>query len=152
MKNLEAFFINARNQLKLFDKGTPEYFEEVKKISKIVRNKILKYVMIRRTRNDVKEYFKKDIEKQKVQETKEIKFTPNIGDNDYSVKMRSAKRFLEEGNKVKFTLRFRGREMSYVDLGMEVLRRAKSELEDVAKVDQEPKMDGRQMAMMMSPK
>ncbi|MBQ9739248.1 MAG: translation initiation factor IF-3 [Alphaproteobacteria bacterium] len=90
--------------------------------------------------------------KQKVQETKEIKFTPNIGDNDYSVKMRSAKRFLEEGNKVKFTLRFRGREMSYVDLGMEVLRRAKSELEDVAKVDQEPKMDGRQMAMMMSPK
>ena len=64
MKNLEAFFINARNQLKLLDKGTPEYFEEVKKISKIVRNKILKYVMIRRTRNDVKEYFKKDIEKQ----------------------------------------------------------------------------------------
>lgn len=90
--------------------------------------------------------------KQKVQETKEIKFTPNIGDNDYFVKMRSAKRFLEEGNKVKFTLRFRGREMSYVDLGMEVLRRAKTELEDIAKVDQEPKMDGRQMAMMMSPK
>ena len=90
--------------------------------------------------------------KQKVQETKEIKFTPNIGDNDYSVKMRSAKRFLEEGNKVKFTLRFRGREMSYVDLGMEVLRRAKTELEDIAKVDQEPKMDGRQMAMMLSPK
>ena len=90
--------------------------------------------------------------KQKIVEVKEIKFTPNIGDNDYSVKMRSAKRFLEEGNKVKFTLRFRGREMSYVDLGMEVLRRAKAELEDVAKVDQEPKMDGRQMAMMMSPK
>ena len=66
--------------------------------------------------------------------------------------MRSAKRFLEEGNKVKFTLRFRGREMSYVDLGMEVLRRAKTELEDIAKVDQEPKMDGRQMAMMLSPK
>ena len=64
MKNLEAFFVNARNQLKLLDKGTPEYFEAVKNISKIVRNKILKYVMIRRTRNDVKEYFKKDIEKQ----------------------------------------------------------------------------------------
>lgn len=90
--------------------------------------------------------------KQKVQETKEIKFTPNIGDNDYTVKMRSARRFLEDGNKVKFTLRFRGREMSYVDLGMEVLRRAKTELEDIAKVDQEPKMDGRQMTMMTSPK
>lgn len=90
--------------------------------------------------------------KQKVQETKEIKFTPNIGENDYMVKMRSAKRFLEEGNKVKFTLRFRGREMSYIDSGMEVLRRAKAELADIAKVDQEPKLDGRQMAMMVSPK
>ena len=90
--------------------------------------------------------------KQKVQETKEIKFTPNIGENDYMVKMRSAKRFLEEGNKVKFTLRFRGREMSYIDTGMEVLRRAKTELADIAKVDQEPKLDGRQMAMMVSPK
>lgn len=90
--------------------------------------------------------------KQKVVETKEIKFTPNIGDNDYDVKMRNAKRFLEEGNKVKFTLRFRGREMSYVDLGMEVLRRAETDLEEIAKVEQKPKMDGRQMAMLVSPK
>lgn len=64
MKNLEAFFISARNTLKNLDKGTPEYFEEVKKISKVVRDKILKYIMIRRTRNDVKQYFKADIEKQ----------------------------------------------------------------------------------------
>ncbi len=90
--------------------------------------------------------------KQKTIETKEIKFTPNIGDNDYEVKMRNAKRFLQEGNKVKFTLRFRGREMSYVDLGMEVLRRAQSDLEELAKVEQAPKMDGRQMAMLVSPK
>lgn len=90
--------------------------------------------------------------KQKIQETKEIKFTPNIGENDYMVKMRAAKRFLEEGNKVKFTLRFRGREMSYIDLGTEVLNRAKTELSDLAKVDQEPRLDGRQMAMTVSPK
>lgn len=90
--------------------------------------------------------------KQKVQETKEIKFTPNIGDNDYMVKMRACRRFLEEGDKVKFTLRFRGREMSYIDLGMGVLRRAKTDLEEVAKVEQEPKMEGRQMFMLVSPK
>lgn len=90
--------------------------------------------------------------KQKVQETKEIKFTPNIGDNDYMVKMRAAKKFLEEGDKVKFTLRFRGREMSYIDLGMEVLRRAKTDLQEVAKIEQEPKMEGRQMLMLVSPK
>ncbi len=89
--------------------------------------------------------------KQKTVEIKEIKFTPNIGDNDYGVKMRSAKRFLEEGNKVKFTLRFRGREMSYIDLGAEVLNRAKTDLADLAKVEQEPKLDGRQMAMIVAP-
>ena len=66
--------------------------------------------------------------------------------------MRNAKRFLQEGNKVKFTLRFRGREMSYVDLGMEVLRRAQGDLEELAKVEQAPKMDGRQMAMLVAPK
>ena len=64
MKNLEAFFVSARNTLKNIDKGTPEYLEEVKKISKVVRDRILKYIMVRRTRNDVKQYFKEDIEKQ----------------------------------------------------------------------------------------
>jgi len=89
--------------------------------------------------------------KQKVVETKEIKFTPNIGDNDYGVKMRSARRFLEEGNKVKFTLKFRGREMSYIDLGAAVLERAKTDLAEVAKVEQAPKMDGRQMTLVVAP-
>ena len=65
--------------------------------------------------------------------------------------MRAAKRFLESGNKVKFTLRFRGREMSYVDLGTEVLKRAISDLEGVGKVESEPKLEGRQMGMMMAP-
>ena len=90
--------------------------------------------------------------KQKVQETKEIKFTPNIGDNDYQVKMRNAKKFLAEGNKVKFTLRFRGREMSYQDLGEAVLKRAAEDVADIAKVEQAPKLDGRNMGMMVAPK
>ena len=89
--------------------------------------------------------------KQKVIEIKEIKLTPNIGDNDYMVKMRSAKRFLEEGNKVKFNLRFRGREMSYIDLGAAVLARAKTDLAELAKVEQEPKLDGRQMTLVVAP-
>lgn len=89
--------------------------------------------------------------KQKVIEIKEIKFTPNIGDNDYSVKMRSAKRFLADGNKVKFTLRFRGREMSYIDLGMEVLKRAQTDLAELGRVEQEPKLEGRQMGMLIAP-
>ncbi len=89
--------------------------------------------------------------KQKTVEVKEIKFTSNIGENDYLVKMRAAKRFLESGNKVKFTLRFRGREMSYIDLGTEVLKRAISDLEGVGKVESEPKLEGRQMGMMMAP-
>lgn len=89
--------------------------------------------------------------KQKIVEIKEIKFTPNIGDNDYAVKMKAAKRFLQEGNKVKFTLRFRGREMSYIDLGMEVLRRAQSDLEDIAKIESAPKLEGRQMGMVVAP-
>lgn len=90
--------------------------------------------------------------KQKTVEVKEIKFTSNIGENDYLVKIRAAKRFLESGNKVKFTLRFRGREMSYIELGTEVLKRAISDLEPVGKVEAEPKLEGRQMGMMMAPK
>ena len=89
--------------------------------------------------------------KQKVVEIKEIKLTPNIGDNDYAVKMRAARRFLEDGNKVKFNLRFRGREMSYIDLGAAVLERAKTDLAEIAKVEQEPKLDGRQMALVVAP-
>ena len=89
--------------------------------------------------------------KQKVVEIKEIKMTSNIGDNDYGVKLRAARRFLEDGNKVKFNLRFRGREMSYVDLGAAVLNRAKTDLSDIAKAEQEPKLDGRQMTLVLAP-
>ena len=89
--------------------------------------------------------------KQKVQETKEIKFTPNIGDNDYGFKMRNAKKFLAEGNKVKFTIRFRGREMSYQDLGAEVLNRAAQDVSDIAKTEGQPKLEGRNMSLMVAP-
>ncbi len=88
---------------------------------------------------------------QKVVDIKEIKLTSNIGDNDYGVKLRAARRFLEGGDKVKFNLRFRGREMSYIDLGAAVLERAKTDLSDIGKVEQEPRLDGRQMSMMVAP-
>lgn len=90
--------------------------------------------------------------KQKVIEVKEIKLRPNIDDNDYDVKMRAAKRFLEEGDKVKVTMRFRGREMAHQDLGMNVLMRVRDELEELAKIEQMPKLEGRQMIMVMAPR
>lgn len=90
--------------------------------------------------------------KQKIIEVKEIKLRPNIDDNDYDVKMRSARRFLEEGDKVKVTLRFRGREMAHQDLGMNVLVRVRDELEALAKVEQMPKLEGRQMVMVLTPR
>ncbi|MDX1711786.1 MAG: translation initiation factor IF-3 [Rhodovibrionaceae bacterium] len=90
--------------------------------------------------------------KQKTIEVKEIKMRPNIDQHDYDVKMRSIHRFLEEGDKVKVTLRFRGREMAHQDLGLKVLERVREEVADMAKVEQHPKMEGRQMVMVMAPR
>jgi translation initiation factor IF-3 len=90
--------------------------------------------------------------KQKVIEVKEIKLRPGIDDNDYGVKMRAMRKFLEEGDKVKVTLRFRGREMAHQDLGMKVLDRVREELDDLGKVEQFPKMEGRQMVMVIAPR
>jgi translation initiation factor IF-3 len=90
--------------------------------------------------------------KQKVIEVKEIKLRPNIDDNDYDVKMRSARRFLDEGDKVKVTMRFRGREMAHQDLGMNVLVKVRDELQELAKVEQMPRLEGRQMIMVLAPK
>ncbi len=89
--------------------------------------------------------------KQKVIEIKEIKVRPTIEEHDYQVKLRAARGFLEEGNKVKMTLRFRGREMSHQDLGMKVLTRMQNDLSDIGKVEQSPKMEGRQVMMVMGP-
>jgi translation initiation factor IF-3 len=90
--------------------------------------------------------------KQKTIEIKEIKIRPNIDQHDYDVKMRSMTRFLTEGDKVKVTLRFRGREMAHQDLGLKVLERVREDLQDLSKVEQFPKMEGRQMTMVISPK
>jgi translation initiation factor IF-3 len=90
--------------------------------------------------------------KQKVIDIKEIKLRPNIDDNDYNVKMRNARRFIEEGDKVKVTMRFRGREMAHQEIGMNVLVRVRDELDPMAKVEQMPKMEGRQMIMVLAPK
>jgi translation initiation factor IF-3 len=88
--------------------------------------------------------------KQKVIEVKEIKIRPTIEEHDYQVKYKNARRFLEDGNKVKVTLRLRGREMAHRDIAMEVLTRMKEELADISKVDLEPKMEGRQVIMVLS--
>jgi len=90
--------------------------------------------------------------KQKVIEVKEIKMRPGIDDHDYDVKMRSIVRFIEEGDKVKVTLRFRGREMAHQNLGMKVLEKVRDQVEELAKVEQFPKMEGRLMTMVIAPR
>jgi translation initiation factor IF-3 len=90
--------------------------------------------------------------KQKVVEIKEIKVRPNIDDHDYEVKMRAARSFIEEGDKVKVTLRFRGREMAHQDLGAKVLERIRTELGDTVKVESMPRLENRQMIMVLAPK
>jgi translation initiation factor IF-3 len=90
--------------------------------------------------------------KQKVIEIKEIKVRPNIDENDYQVKMRAMKSFIEEGDKVKVTLRFRGREMAHQDIGVRVLERIRQEMDPTSKVEQMPRMENRQMVMVLSPR
>ena len=89
---------------------------------------------------------------QKTQEIKEIKMRPNIDDHDYDVKMRKINEFIGEGDKVKCTLRFRGRELAHGQLGMLVLQRVQADTAEIAKVEQFPRMEGRQMLMVLAPK
>ncbi len=90
--------------------------------------------------------------KQKVVEIKEIKVRPNIDENDYQVKMRAMRTFIEEGDKVKVTLRFRGREMAHQEIGIKVLERIRGEMDATTKVEQMPRMENRQMIMVLAPK
>ena len=90
--------------------------------------------------------------RQKVVEIKEIKLRPNIDKHDYEVKQRAMTRFFEEGDKVKVTLRFRGRELAHPELGMKLLQQVKADFEPVAKVEYEPRMEGRQMIMILAPR
>ena len=89
---------------------------------------------------------------QKTQEIKEIKMRPNIDDHDYDVKMRNVNKFIEHGDKVKVTLRFRGREMAHQELGMNLLRRVQDDVAETAKVEAFPRLEGRQMLMVLAPK
>ena len=89
---------------------------------------------------------------QKTQEIKEIKMRPNIDVHDYDVKMRSVRKFIEEGDKVKMTLRFRGREMAHQELGMNLLKRVQDDTAELAKIEAYPRLEGRQMLMVLAPK
>ncbi|EJF91942.1 translation initiation factor IF-3 [Bartonella melophagi K-2C] len=90
--------------------------------------------------------------KQKTIEVKEIKMRPNVDVHDYEVKLKAVHRFIDHGNKVKITLRFRGREMAHQDLGMKLLQRVKEDTREIAKIESEPKLEGRQMMMVIAPK
>jgi len=90
--------------------------------------------------------------KQKTIDVKEIKMRPNIDTHDYDVKMRNIRKFFDQGDKVKVTLRFRGREMAHQELGVKLLQRVKSETDEIAKVVSEPKLEGRQMVMVLAPR
>ena len=89
---------------------------------------------------------------QKVQDVKEIKMRPNIDDHDYDVKMRNVNKFIDNGDKVKVTLRFRGREMAHQHLGMDLLKRVQDDVAEIAKVEAFPRLEGRQMLMVLAPK
>lgn len=89
--------------------------------------------------------------KQKVIDIKELKLRPTIGDHDYQIKLKQAREFLTDGDKVKFTLRFRGREQSHMDLSLKVMRRAKEDLADISKVEQDIQSEGRQAVMVLMP-
>ena len=96
---------------------------------------------------------KQEAKKKQTQvKVKEIKFRPGTGQGDYDVKLRNLTRFLEEGDKTKITVRFRGRELAHRELGMNMLKRLEKDLEELAAVEQYPKMEGRQMVMVMAPK
>ena len=90
--------------------------------------------------------------KQKIVQVKEVKFRPGTDDGDYNVKLRNLIRFLDDGDKTKITLRFRGREMAHQEIGMRMLERLRTDLDEVGQVEQMPKMEGRQMIMVLAPK
>ena len=113
---------------------------------------VAKFLDIGRYKYETQKKASEQRKKQKTQEIKEIKMRPNIDDHDYDVKMRKVFEFLEEGDKVKVTMRFRGREMAHGELGMAVLRRVQEQTAELAKIEAHPRMEGRQMLMVLAPK
>ena len=113
---------------------------------------VCKYLDVGKFRYEAQKKANAARKSQKTQEIKEIKMRPNIDDHDYDVKMRALHRFIGEGDKVKVTLRFRGRELSHQHLGMNLLRRVQEDVAEIAKVESFPRMEGRQMLMVVAPK
>ena len=113
---------------------------------------VAKFLDIGRYKYEAQKRANEQRKKQKTQEIKEIKMRPNIDDHDYDTKMRNVHRFIADGDKVKVTLRFRGRELSHQQLGMDLLRRVQTDVEEIAKVEAYPRMEGRQMLMVLAPK
>ena len=113
---------------------------------------VAKFLDIGRYKYEAQKKANEQRKRQKTQEIKEIKMRPNIDDHDYDTKMKKVFEFLEDGDKVKVTMRFRGREMAHGELGMNVLRRVQEQTADLAKVEAHPRMEGRQMLMVLAPK
>ena len=113
---------------------------------------VCKYLDVGKYRYEAQKKANQARKTQKTQEIKEIKMRPNIDTHDYDVKMRNVFKFIEEGDKVKMTLRFRGREMAHQELGMDLLRRVQADVTEVAKVEAYPRLEGRQMVMVLAPK
>ena len=113
---------------------------------------VAKFLDIGRYKYEAQKKANEQRKRQKVQEIKEIKMRPNIDDHDYQTKMKKVVEFIEEGDKVKLTLRFRGREMAHNQLGMAVLQRVAEDTSQIAKVEQHPRLEGRQMLMVIAPK
>ena len=113
---------------------------------------VAKFLDIGRYKYEAQKKANEQRKKQKTQEIKEIKMRPNIDDHDYDTKMKAIHKFIGEGDKVKVTLRFRGRELSHQQLGMNLLRRVQEDTNEIAKIEAYPRMEGRQMLMVLAPK
>ena len=113
---------------------------------------VAKFLDIGRFNYEAQKKANEQRKKQKTQEIKEIKMRPNIDDHDYDTKMKKVNAFIAEGDKVKLTLRFRGRELAHGELGMRLLQRVQADVAETAKVEQHPRMEGRQMLMVLAPK
>jgi len=113
---------------------------------------VAKFLDIGRFKYEAQKKANEQRKKQKTQEIKEIKMRPNIDDHDYDTKMKKVNAFIAEGDKVKLTLRFRGRELAHGELGMRLLQRVQADVAETAKVEQHPRMEGRQMLMVLAPK
>ncbi|MXP08617.1 translation initiation factor IF-3 [Pseudoblastomonas halimionae] len=113
---------------------------------------VCKFLDIGRYRYEAQKKANAQRKTQKTQDIKEVKMRPNIDTHDYDVKMRNVNKFIDNGDKVKVTLRFRGREMAHQQLGMDLLNRVRDDVEETAKVEQFPRLEGRQMLMVLAPK